>query len=331
MPVPKEILYLTEADVQQTLSIAEAVDLAEKGIKADGIGKVNGDKFYMNVGENAFVKPFSGYIDGEEYVFIKTFSYFPNNPEKYNLPTTSSMVILLDAETGLPACFMEASWVTGLKTAASTTITTAYLARPESETITIFGAGTLGRLHLLALAERFDLKQAYYVDILPEVAEACAAELEPILGFPVEAVRLEDREEVVGKSDILFTVTTGDQALFEHSWLKPGAFIARLGSYQEVDHDVITKADKVIVDQWKYVSPRIPEVISLVEAGKLTKDDVHAEWPDIVAGKIPGRETPDEIIVYIALGIWGEYAAILPEVFRRAKSLGIGRSLPCSH
>jgi ornithine cyclodeaminase/alanine dehydrogenase-like protein (mu-crystallin family) len=331
MPVPKEILYLTEADVQQTLSIAEAVDLAEKGIKADGIGKVNGDKFYMNVGENAFVKPFSGYIDGEEYVFIKTFSYFPNNPEKYNLPTTSSMVILLDAETGLPACFMEASWVTGLKTAASTTITTAYLARPESETITIFGAGTLGRLHLLALAERFDLKQAYYVDILPEVAEKCAAELEPILGFPVEAVRLEDREEVVGKSDILFTVTTGDQALFEHSWLKPGAFIARLGSYQEVDHDVITKADKVIVDQWKYVSPRIPEVISLVEAGKLTKDDVHAEWPDIVAGKVPGRETPDEIIVYIALGIWGEYAAILPEVFRRAKSLGIGRSLPCSH
>ena len=322
---------MTEADVQQTLNIAEAVDLAEKGIKADGAGKVNGDKFYMNVNENAFIKPFSGYIDGEEYAFIKTFSYFPNNPEKFNRPTTSSMVILLDAETGLPACFMEASWVTGLKTAASTTITTAYLARPESETITIFGAGTLGRLHLLAVAERFDLKRAYYVDILPEVAEKCAAELEPILGFPVEAVRLEDRETVVRKSDILFTVTTGDQALFEHSWLKPGAFIARLGSYQEVDHDVITKADKVIVDQWKYVSPRIPEIISLVQSGKLAKDDVHAEWPDIVAGKVPGRETPDEIIVYIALGIWGEYAAILPEVLRRAKSLGIGRSLPCSH
>jgi len=197
--------------------------------------------------------------------------------------------------------------------------------------ITIFGAGRLGRLHLLALAERFDLKQAVFVDILPEVAEACAAELEPILGFPVEAVRLEDREKVVGKSDILFTVTTGDQALFEHSWLKPGAFIARLGSYQEVDHDVITKADKVIVDQWKYVSPRIPEIVSLVEAGKFAMDDVYAEWPDIVAGKVPGRETPDEIIVYIALGIWGEYAAILPEVYRKAKSLGIGRSLPCSH
>lgn len=331
MPIPKEMLYLTEADVQQTLSVAEAVDLAERGIKADAVGLVNGDKFYMDVGETGFIKPFSGYIEGEEYAFVKTFSYFPINTEKYNRPTTSSMVILLDAETGLPACLMEASWVTGLKTAASTTVTTAYLARPESEIVTIFGAGTLGRLHLMAVAERFKLKQAYFVDILPEVAEARAAELEPILGFPVKAILLEDRERAVRKSDIIFTVTTGNQALFEHSWLKPGTFVARLGSHQEVDHDVITNADKVIVDRWKYVSPRIPEIVSLVAKGEFSLDDVYAEWPNIVAGEVLGRETSDEIILYTALGIWGEYAAILPEVFRRARSLGLGLRLPCSH
>jgi ornithine cyclodeaminase/alanine dehydrogenase-like protein (mu-crystallin family) len=55
---------------------------------------------------------------------------------------------------------------------------------------------------------------------------------------------------------------------------------------------------------------------------------VHAEWPDIVAGRKPGRESSAEVIVYIALGIWGEYAAILPEVFRRARALGLGRELP---
>ncbi|NIS79646.1 MAG: hypothetical protein GTO14_05425 [Anaerolineales bacterium] len=331
MPIPAEILYLTESDVQKCITVADAVNLAEEGIKADAAGQVNGDKFYMNVGENAFVKPFSGYIDGEEYAFVKTFSYFPNNPEKYSRSTTSSLVILLDAETGLPACFMEASWVTGLKTAASTTVTTAYLARPESETITIFGAGTLGRLHLIAVVERFDLKQAYFVDILPEVAAKCAAELEPILGFPVAAVSLENRENAVRKSDIIFTVTTGSQALFGHAWLKPGTFVARLGSYQEVDHDVITEADKVIVDRWKYVSPRIPEIIQLKQEERFDHKNIHAEWPDVVAGKVPGRETPDEIIVYIALGIWGEYAAILPEVYRQAKSLGLGQALICSH
>jgi ornithine cyclodeaminase/alanine dehydrogenase-like protein (mu-crystallin family) len=282
----------------------------------------------MNLDEHGFIKPFSGYISGEEYAFVKSFSYFPGNPEKYKRPTTSSQVILLDHETGLPACFMGADWVTGLKTAASTAVTTAYLARPESHTVTIFGAGTLGRLHLQAVAQRFELKQAYFVDILPEVAQKCAAELQAELGFPVESVSLDDRESAVRNSDIVFTVTTGSQELVYLDWLKPGTFVARLGSYQEVHLDVITGADKVVVDRWKYVSPRIPEVIQLNKEGRFTQNDVYAEWPDIVAGKIAGRESIEEIIVFIALGIWGEYAAILPEVFRKAKAKGLGRPLP---
>ena len=107
MPVPKEILYLTEAEVQQTLTVAEAVDLAEKGIVADAVGQVNGDKFYMDVNDDGFIKPFSGYIAGEEYAYVKSFSYFPGNPEKFNRPTTCSQVILLDYETGLPACLLQ--------------------------------------------------------------------------------------------------------------------------------------------------------------------------------------------------------------------------------
>jgi len=331
MPVPKEILYLTEADVQKTITYAEAVDLAEKGIIADAAGKVNGDKYYMNVGKDGFIKPFSGYIEGEDLAFVKTFSYFPVNPEKYDRPTTSSMVILLDAETGLPACFMEAGWITGLKTAASTAVTTAYLARSDSEVVTIFGAGTLGRLHLIALAERFDLKQAYFVDLRFEAAQACAEELEPMLGFPIKALSLEERESAVKESDIIFTVTTGSQELVKQEWVKPGLFIARLGSYQEVSHDVILEADKVIVDCWKYVSPRIPEIIQLKEEGKFDFMDVFAEWPEIVGERSPGRESAEEVIVYIALGIWGEYAAILPEVYRKAKKIGLGQELPCSH
>lgn len=70
-----------------------------------------------------------------------------------------------------------------------------------------------------------------------------------------------------------------------------------------------------------------PEIVQLVKDGKFSQDSVYAEWPDIVVGKVPGRETDDEIIVFIALGIWGEYAAILPEVYRRALSLGLGQPL----
>jgi ornithine cyclodeaminase/alanine dehydrogenase-like protein (mu-crystallin family) len=165
------------------------------------------------------------------------------------------------------------------------------------------------------------------LDIVPEAAHAYAAELSPELGFPVEPVPLAKREQAVCESDIVITVTTGDQPLVERAWLRPGAFVARLGSYQEVALNVITAADKVIVDNWHYVSPRIPELEALAQETGFGFEDIHAEWPDIVAGKTPGRESSDEVIVYIALGIWGEYAAILPEVYRRALALGLGNRL----
>ena len=327
MPRPGSILYLTESDVQQTLTIAEAVDLAQKGIEADAAGQVAGDKFYMNVGEAGFIKPFSGYLLGEEMAFVKTFGFFPDNPTRFDCPTTSSMVLLFDAETGLPACLMEGGWLTALKTGASTAVTAACLALPDTTTATILGAGTLGRMHLRALAQRFALQRAWLVDVLPDVARTAAAELEAELGFPVVPTSLDEREQAVRASGIVITVTTGNQPLVEWAWLRPGAFVARLGSYQEVALEVITRADKVIVDNWRYVRPRIPELGMLAKEGRFGPEQVHAEWPDVVAGRRAGRETRDEVIVYLALGIWGEYAAILPEMYRRARLLGLGQEL----
>ena len=331
MPLPNTFLYLAENEVAQTLSVSQAIELARRGIQADAEGNVAGDKFYTSIAEHGFVKPFTGYIDGEEYFFVKTFNYFQDNPAKFDLPATSSLVLIFDAETGYPACMMEAGWVTGLKTAASTAVTAQYLARKDPETAVVFGAGSLGRMHLRALAQSFPLNNAYVIDLYPEIADACASEVGSEVDFPIRAVSLENREECVRKSDLVITVTTGDQPLIEHSWLKPGAFVARLGSYQEVALDVITLADKVIIDNWHYVSPRIPELVQLQREGKFGFDHISAEWPEIVAGNKPGRESQDEVIVYIALGIWGEYAAILPEVYRKAVAQGLGTKLPCTY
>jgi ornithine cyclodeaminase len=206
-------------------------------------------------------------------------------------------------------------------------VTAVALAKPDAERVTIFGAGQLGRMHLRGLAERFGLQEASVLDVVPEAAQAFVEELEPVLSFPVTAVALGERERAVREADIVLTVTTGDQPLVEYSWLRPGAFVARLGSYQEIALDVITKADKLVVDSWHYVSPRIPELRDLIAAGRLGSEDVHAEWPDIIAGRRTGRESPEEVIVYIALGIWGEYAALLPEVYRKARGLGLGQLL----
>lgn len=319
-----EILYLTEGEVEQCVTMQEAVALSDKGIQADAVDQVAGDKFYMHLSDWGFIKPFSGYLEGEEYAYVKTFSFFEGNRAK-GLPVTSSTVLLFDAQTGLPTCIMEGNWITALKTGASTAVTAKYLARPDSKVATIFGAGGLGRMHLLGLAEVFHLEEVRVVDVIPDAAEQFAAEMGQQTGLPI--VIPPSPEAAVRGADIIITVTTGSAVNVKVPWVKPGAFIARLGSYQEVALDLLLKADKLVVDRWQYVSYRVPEMIQLIEEGKLRREDVHAEWPDIVGGRASGRESDNEIILYIALGICGEYAAILPHVCRRAKELGLGRRL----
>ena len=317
----RDILYLTERDVMQCITPGEAVALAEQGIKADGTGEVAGNKFYMNVGTEGFIKPFSGFMAGEEYAYVKSFSFFEDNVGR-DLPVTDSMVMLFASDTGLPACIMEANWVTAIKTGASTAVTAKYLARPDSRVATIFGAGKLGRMHLSCLHELFDLDEIRVVDVIPEAAEQFVNEMGKETGLPI--VIPASSESAVRGADIIITVTTGSAANVKIDWVKPGAFIARMGSYQEVALDVLLEADKFVVDRWEYVSYRIPEMIELINTGQLSAESIHAEWPDIVSGQAPGRESDDEVILYIALGIWGEYAAILPQVYRRAKELGLG-------
>jgi ornithine cyclodeaminase/alanine dehydrogenase-like protein (mu-crystallin family) len=325
--VVSEILYLKEDDVRQTFTMAEAIEVARRGLEADAHGKVTGDKFYMHLDENSFIKPFSGYMQGEDYAFVKTFTYVPANLDKPDLPTTGSQVLIYESQTGRCVCLMEANWITGLKTGASSVLTAQRLGRTKSRYLVIFGAGLLGEMHLRGLATCFDLERVTLIDIDEGKAQRLAARLTAELGLIVEATPLTERERVVREADLIVTVTTGDQPLIELAWLKPGVFVARLGSYQEIALDVITGADKFVVDRWMYVSYRVPELKQLIASGNFGPQNLHAEWLDIVAGRRPGRESQAERIVYIALGIWGEYSSLLPEVYRRALERGLGRKI----
>lgn len=323
----KELLFLTEEDVQQCMTMKEAVALAEKGIIMDGQGKCAGDKFYMNMGEKGFIKPFAGYLDGEDYSYVKTFTMFNENYQ-YNYPNTVSTVTLFEKDYGMPVCYMLASWVTGLKTGASTAVTVKHLKSSNASIVTLFGAGLQARIHLEGLNEVMDIKEVRVVDVVPGKAEAYAKEMEEKLGLKI--IPMADKKAAVTDSDVILTLTTTSDVLVKYDWLKPGAFVGKLGSYQEIDPEIILKADKFVVDRWKYVAPRIPELIQLISAGKIKEEDALL-WPKIACGEIKGRESDEEIFVYVCLGIWGEYAAILPQVYRNAVAKGIGQTLKLNY
>jgi ornithine cyclodeaminase/alanine dehydrogenase-like protein (mu-crystallin family) len=100
-------------------------------------------------------------------------------------------------------------------------------------------------------------------------------------------------------------------------------FTASIGSFPEFEDQVARDADKLVVDNWAQNWKR-GEFRNLMEVGEISREHLHAELPDIVAGNIPGRESADELIASSLIGIGSIDIGIAWEVYQRAKAQGIG-------
>jgi len=97
-----------------------------------------------------------------------------------------------------------------------------------------------------------------------------------------------------------------------------------MGSYQELDDVFVLSADKLVVDNLEQCMHR-GELARLVAKGKLTETDVYCELGQVVAGVKPGRQTPDERILVVPIGLGSLDIAIARRVLDRATEKGIGQ------
>jgi ornithine cyclodeaminase/alanine dehydrogenase-like protein (mu-crystallin family) len=301
-----------------------AIRLCEEGERAAGQGKVADDKFYLPIKGNLVFKPFAGYIKGEEVIAAKIFTLAPDNIQR-GLPASNSIGLIYDAETLMPLAILEASWLTGIKVGASSAVAAKYLAKKNSSIVGIIGAGLQARTHLEGLSKLFKIKEIRVASRTKGSRERFAADMSKKLN--VNIIPVDSVEEAVMGADIICTVTTADAPLIRSEWVTSGMFIMKIGSYQELDPTVITSVDKIVVDKFEYVSHRVKELVELIRAGSITRENIYAEIPEIVAGKKKGRESDDESILCISLGLGGDYAALFSFIYKQAVKQNIGKRL----
>ena len=323
--VGKELLFLSEKDVKACINMKKAIELCEKGERLTGQGKVVDDKFYLPIKEKLVFKPFAGYAKSGNIIASKIFTLSPNNPRKYGLPASSSIGLIHDANTVMPIAVLEASWLTGIKVGASSAVAAKYLAKKGSSIVGMIGAGIQARSHLEGLNEVFKIKEVRVASLTKEESERYAEEMSE--RFKIKVVAVDSIQKAVKGADIVVTVTTADEPLIKKESIEPGMLIIKIGSYREIDSGVITSVDKVIVDKWEYVSHRVRELAELIDEGVIRRQNIYAEIPEIVAGKKSGRENDEESILYVALGLGGDYATLFSYIYERALELGVGQRL----
>lgn len=328
---PQGTLLLTRREVAALLTIEECIKAVENAFKFYGEGKtVPPGILGIHATDGGFhIK--AGLLEvGRHYFVAKTNANFPQNMQRHDLPTIQGIIIVCDAENGYPLAVMDSIEITILRTGAATAVAAKYLARPDSHVATICGCGNQGRIQLLALDKVLPIERIYAFDHDPKRALQFADEMSAALHITAQVA--SDLKSAMRDSDVCVTCTTAKQYFIRQEDVEPGTFIAAVGAdnpeKQEIDPKLLA-ASKVVVDILDQCAT-IGDLHHALAAGLMTRENVHAELGEIVAGKKVGRTLADEITIFDSTGMALQDAAAAAIVYERAVQNGKGRVIDFS-
>ncbi|MDR7297026.1 ornithine cyclodeaminase [Pelomonas aquatica] len=226
---------------------------------------------------------------------------------KYNF-----LVSLFSADTGAALATLEANEFTRLRTAAASAVAADLLALPDAKTLAVFGAGIQARAHAEALSRvrRFER----VLVCARSGAEAFAAELAAALALPVAAV---DAATAAAQADVIATATRSATPLFNGELVKPGAFVAAVGSStkaaRELDDVLLARAALVAVE-WHEAARQEAGDILLAAPGVIAPERL-VELGELLLR--PRPRAPQDIVVYKSVGIGLEDVALARLVAHR--------------
>jgi len=329
------IRFLSAPDIDALgLSSAEIVDAVEDAVLAHGEGRVvfeprvhlvpdNGGAGHFNVLRGHLLPPDAGQgLSG-----IKVVGDFVDNYLR-GLPSELGLLTLYDPGTGIPLSIMDATMITACRTGAMTAVGAKYLARPDSRVLGHVGARGTAFWNVVLLDEMFDLDEIRVTSRRPESREGFARRLAEVTDTPVRVTPTAD--EAFDGADILVEASrlTRPQPLLRTKAVGPGAFVVPYGTVSAVELDLLDVMDKVVVDDWREAqSGRFGALRPHVDSGRLSPQTLYAELGQIVAGRRPGRERPDERILLWHRGLSILDIAVGSLILGKAQDAGVGTML----
>src|SRR5207237_3805294 len=100
-------------------------------------------------------------------------------------PSIQGVMMRFDAASGRVLALRDSIELTGLRTGAATPVAAKYLARKESRSAMIYGAGRQGRVQLEAITRVLPIERAYVHDIDEASAKQYASEMSAKLNIEV--------------------------------------------------------------------------------------------------------------------------------------------------
>jgi ornithine cyclodeaminase/alanine dehydrogenase-like protein (mu-crystallin family) len=320
-----EIRYLSRRDVEELgLDMAAVIEATEEALREKGLGRtIMPAKHWLAPSDRRFYSAMTSVVAGARAAACKWQSGSSDNAAR-GLPYITGLLILNDAETGLPLAVMDSTWITAMRTAAASAVTARHLARPDLESFAMLGCGVQGRRHVEALRLVYPrLKRVQAYDTNAEALRRYVKEIGERHGLEVRPCA--SAREAVGGAPLVVTggpIEPNLPRAIDADWLEPGMLGVAIDYACYWRPAALRAADKVFTDD-------LPQLEHQREFGYFR--DMPAtigEIGDVVAGKRAGRERADDVIVALNLGISIEDVTTARRVFDLAVARGRGTVLP---
>jgi ornithine cyclodeaminase len=230
-----------------------------------------------------------------DFAGLKVGSFWPANSDR-GLPRHNSLILLFDQSVGRIEWVIEAGKVNAFRTAAADAVAADLLARADASVLAIFGAGNQALHECLAIAYVRPIKQTLVVARDPAKGDAFVAALQR---EGHSAARAEARS-ACEQADIVVTATPSRAPLFDADWISPGTHVASMGSdaagKQELPPALFERASlfcdlpsqAVVMGDLQHFAGDTGAIVAI---------------GDVLAGRAPGRVSPEQITVFDSSGI----------------------------
>jgi ornithine cyclodeaminase/alanine dehydrogenase-like protein (mu-crystallin family) len=265
-------------------------------------------------------------MPGSSRLAVKVVSLFRENPSR-GLPYIQALLVLVDGTNGVPLALMDGGYLTALRTGAASGLATDLLARKNSSTLMVFGAGGQSRLQIEGVCAVRSIRRTLIYDPNTERAERLRDELKGVIPCEISVAGSPADTE---HADIICTATTSQTPVFNDAHIRAGTHINAIGAYRpemcEIPPATVGRA-LVVVDSRASAIAEAGDIIQAVAAGRFREESLHAELGEIVAGSRPARTDEGEITLFKSVGNAAQDLVAAGKALENALRLGLGTTI----
>ncbi|MCS7166201.1 MAG: ornithine cyclodeaminase family protein [Gemmatales bacterium] len=315
------MLYLTEAEVREILTMPLALEAVREAFRAWGLEEAECTVRQRCQTDHAMLHTMSaamkrgGYLGFKAYLTSRRGAHFH--------------VVLYQENTLAPLAWMEADYLGQVRTGAVSGIATELMARPDASEVGLFGSGKQARTQLWAVCCVRPVRCVHVYSPKEEHRRLFAEEMSRLLQVEVRPVNRPDLAAT--DKDIVITATTSREPVLRGDWLAQGTHLNVIGSNfltkAEIDVATVRRADVIVVDSKEQARREAGDFHLAMEEGALHWSDVY-ELAQVVIGRYPGRQKSQDITLFKSVGIALADVAVATRVYELARHHQLGREVP---